>query len=60
MLAVDGALSGGRYRQEIFESFDWREIGRVRVGPRLQPPDETSHALPSARSCRRSAAGCRR
>jgi hypothetical protein len=44
LLAVDGALSGGRYRQEILESFDWREIGRVRVGPRLQPPDETSHA----------------
>ena len=43
MLAVDGALSGGRYQQEIFESFDWREIGRVRVGPRLKP-DETSHS----------------
>jgi hypothetical protein len=44
LLAVDGALSGGRYRQEILESFDWREIGRVRVGPRLRPPDESSHA----------------
>jgi hypothetical protein len=43
MLAVDGALSGGRYRQEIFDSFDWREIGRVRVGPRLAP-DGASHA----------------
>ena len=32
LLAVDRALSGGRYREEILESFDWREIGRVRVG----------------------------
>jgi hypothetical protein len=50
MLAVDGALSGGRYRQEIFESFDWREIGRVRVGPRLAQ-DEASHTN-SARTLR--------
>lgn len=47
LIAVDGALSGGRYRQEIFESFDWREIGRVRTGPRLTPPDESSHAYSS-------------
>ena len=42
MLAVDGALSGGRYQPEIFTSFDWREIGRVRVGPRLAP-DAAGH-----------------
>jgi len=43
LLAVDRALSGGRYRAEITESFDWREIGMVKVGPRLAPPDEKSH-----------------
>jgi hypothetical protein len=45
LLAVDGVLSGGRYRQEIFESFDWREIGTVRAGPRLPEADETSHTV---------------
>jgi hypothetical protein len=47
LLAVDGALTGGRFQAEIFESFDWREIGRVRVGPRLKPPDESSHTSSS-------------
>jgi len=45
LLAVDRALSGGRYWEPIYESFDWREIGKVRVGPRLAPPDESSHAV---------------
>jgi hypothetical protein len=47
MLAVDRAFTGGRYQQEIFESFDWREIGTVRAGPRLPEADEESHALSS-------------
>ncbi len=45
LLAVDRALSGGRYRNEIIESFVWREIGSVTVGPRLKRPDESSHAF---------------
>jgi hypothetical protein len=49
LLAVDRALSGGRYRNEMIESFVWRGIGRVKVGPRLSPPDESSHAF-SART----------
>jgi hypothetical protein len=49
LLAVDRALSGGRYHNEMIESFVWREIGRVKVGPRLSPPDESSHAF-SART----------
>jgi hypothetical protein len=49
LIAVDRALSGGRYREEMTESFVWREIGRVKVGPRLSPPDESSHAF-SART----------
>lgn len=49
MLAVDRALTGGQYRREMIESFEWRGIGRVRVGPRLAPPGETSHAF-SART----------
>jgi hypothetical protein len=47
LLAVDDALSGGRFRQEIYESFDWREIGTVRAGPRLPEADEASHSLSS-------------
>ena len=49
LLAVDGALSGGRYREEMTESFVWREIGRVKVGPRLSPPNNSSHVF-SART----------
>jgi len=45
LLAMDRALSGGRYFSEIYESFAWREIGSVTVGPRLSPPDESSHAV---------------
>ena len=47
LLAVDRAYTGGRYQQEIFESFDWREIGTVRAGPRLPQADKTSHAASS-------------
>ena len=36
-------MSGGRYRRAIVESFDWREIGRATVGPRLKPPGPRSH-----------------
>lgn len=45
LLAVDRDFTGGRYQQEILESFVWREIGTVRTGPRLAEADETSHAL---------------
>jgi len=34
---------------EITDSFVWREIGRVTIGPRLKPPDAASHAF-SART----------
>ncbi len=36
--AVDQMMSGGHHRRAIVESFDWREIGRATVGPRLKPP----------------------
>jgi hypothetical protein len=36
-------MSGGRYRRAVVESFVWREIGSVTVGPRLRPPDARSH-----------------
>ncbi len=49
LLSVDRALTGGRYRNEIVESFEWREIGAVTIGPRLSPPDKSSHAV-SART----------
>jgi hypothetical protein len=49
LVAVDRALTGGRYRNEIVESFVWREIGAVKVGPRLSLPDKSSHAF-SART----------
>ena len=43
-LGVDEAMSGGRYRRAIVESFRWREIGRATVGPRLKPPGPRSHS----------------
>lgn len=42
-LEVDRGLSGGRYQRAIANNFLWREIGLVRVGPRLAPPDAKSH-----------------
>jgi hypothetical protein len=49
LLAVDHLLTGGRYRRAMTESFAWREIGAVKVGPRLVPPGKSSHAF-SART----------
>jgi hypothetical protein len=49
LIAVDMAMTGGRHRREIVESFVWREIGRVSIGPRVSPPDARSHAF-SART----------
>jgi hypothetical protein len=43
MIEVEATTSSGRYRRAMVESFNWREIGRVSVGPRLRPPDERSH-----------------
>jgi hypothetical protein len=47
LLGVDRDLSGGRYWPEMIESFTWREIGTVTVGPRITPPAEGSHASPA-------------
>jgi hypothetical protein len=44
MLDVDRELSGGRYREEMVESFTWREIGSVAVGPRLARTPSHSHS----------------
>jgi hypothetical protein len=44
MISVEAATTGGRFRRAMAESFDWREIGRIKVGPRLRPPDERSHS----------------
>jgi hypothetical protein len=49
MLEVDLEMTGGRYQNDILSNLQWREIGLVRVGPRLSPPDEHSHAF-SART----------
>jgi hypothetical protein len=49
LLAVDRALSGGRYREEIAESFAWREIGAVTPGPRHPRSKKVSHTA-SART----------
>jgi hypothetical protein len=43
LIAVDGELSGGRYRRLIDVSFRWRGIGEVRVGPWLAPATAVSH-----------------
>lgn len=44
MLDVDLDLSAGRYHSVIDNNMRRREIGTAVVGPRLAPPDETSHA----------------
>ena len=44
LLEIDRAKSGGCFRRAIAESFDWREIGRVTIGPRLKPPGPRSHS----------------
>ncbi len=49
LLKVDAVMADGGHRREIIESFAWREIGRVAIGPRRKPPDTASHAF-SART----------
>jgi len=43
IMAVDRELFGGRYRRIIGVNFRWREIGEVRVGPRLASGSMQSH-----------------
>ena len=43
LIEVDAAMSGGRFKRALVESFDWRDIGRATVGPRLKPPGPHSH-----------------
>ncbi|MEL6450002.1 MAG: hypothetical protein AAFQ19_01995 [Pseudomonadota bacterium] len=46
---VDHDMTGGRYRRIIALNMERRGIGVIAAGPRLAPPDETSHAF-SART----------
>ena len=43
LLAADREATGGRYAGMIRENADWRDIGRVEIGPRLARPDRRSH-----------------
>lgn len=43
LIAVDRERNGGRYQGLMRRNFWLREIGRVTVGPRLQPPGADSH-----------------
>ena len=43
MMAAEREIGGGRFARAFAESFAWREIGVVRAGPRLAPPDARSH-----------------
>jgi hypothetical protein len=45
LLDVDYELTDGRYQRIIADNFRWRDIGLVAVGPRLSPPNDTSHAF---------------
>ena len=49
LLGVDLDLTGGRYQRAIGESFAWREIGRVAIGPRRGGSFARSHSC-SART----------
>jgi hypothetical protein len=44
LLEEDRKVTGGRFQSQILQNFRWRDIGAVRVGPRLAPPSATSHA----------------
>lgn len=43
LLQVDLVLNGGRYRRVVETNLMRREIGRVRIGPRLTSPSDKSH-----------------
>jgi hypothetical protein len=45
LIQVDAMISGGRFKRAMVESFDWRDIGRTTVGPRLKPPGPHSHSF---------------
>ncbi len=61
--ALERQITGGRFARAVEESFAWREIGRVRIGPPLTGLPSRSH-IDSARTAvpsgRRTACGCRR
>jgi len=61
--ALERRITGGRFARAVEESFAWREIGRVRIGPPLTGLPSRSH-IDSARTAvpsgRRTACGCRR
>jgi hypothetical protein len=44
LLTVDRELSRGEFEKEMIESFVWRGIGEVSVGPKLSSPGSHSHA----------------
>ncbi len=43
LLLADRDLTGGRYQRLIANNLRWRQIGDIRAGPRLSPPNEHSH-----------------
>ncbi len=43
LLLVDLDLNGGRYQRLIANNLRWRQIGEIRAGPRLSPPNKDSH-----------------
>jgi hypothetical protein len=47
LLDADLEVTGGRHQRLISANLLWRGIGLIRVGPRLTPPDESSHAFSS-------------
>lgn len=47
LLEVDQLLSDGRFHDQIFDCFRWREIGTVQPGPKFE-----AGLQPTARSCR--------
>ncbi|WP_299958663.1 hypothetical protein [uncultured Roseobacter sp.] len=46
-LEVDDAMTGGQYHRIIALNMERRGIGVISAGPRLAPPDESSHAFSS-------------
>lgn len=58
-MRVERQLTGGRFARTLADSFAWRGIGRIAVGPQLRPVPARSH-LDTSRSFVPAGGGLRR
>jgi hypothetical protein len=58
-MRVERQRTGGRFARTLADSFAWRGIGRIAVGPQLRPVPARSH-LDTSRSFVPAGGGLRR